>query len=231
MSEEILTDFRWGTQSTKLASALLVLDFRLTDQPFTAVCSAENASRGFAYKIWFVPSKPKAETVTRSGKPDSFKFCQGVMRLWEENKEDKKHPEVFWMRRGLETRDWLIKDFRNRKFLRHQISNLWVSTGNLKCAAAVASIIEPTAFCDKVFYFPAKAVELIHEFGNSEGESRIQWVKAVIEQQDILISRINGPNHHKQISVRNERLDRTLVMPANANSELKRNLLRALEKP
>lgn len=221
-------DFRWNTRNTKLASALLVLGFELSDQPFTTVVSAENASKGYVTTIWFRPYKKGPDL--RNGKPNPMLFCQGIERMWSSGL-DPKHPEIFWMRKALEARDWILKDFRHRDFRSVQISNLWEKLDDIKLAFALSSNSHPPlAFRDHKFYFHPSAKPLIDEYKASEGSGRMQWSKAVILQQDILMQAINGPKNCKQVQIRNEGLDRTLIMATAVPEELKREFLRALDK-
>lgn len=229
MSDQDEVDVRWNTKNTKLASALLVLGFELAKQPFTSVANVENAASGYDTTIWFRPWR-KGRALG-SGEPNPVLLCQGISRIWDERKENRRCPQVYWMRKGLEGRDWILKDYTRREFRSVEISNLWIVSDNRKLAYTMAGIGRPPlAFRDHKFYFHPNAVLAIQEFNRQEGDSEIQWSKAAVEQQEILVNAIKGPRNNKQISVKNNQLDRSLLMAVNAPSEIKRMLLRALDE-
>jgi len=219
MSEE--TEARYGTRNTKLAAALLVLGFSLRKQPFTSAMNTSDPGRGYITTIWFQP-------VAKIGDEDK-KFPNGTAAIaiaadWMSPKPSRDY--VLWMRKALETRDYLIKQvIRAKQTPSQKIDSSWISTDVLKIAAAIIpGGYALQGYRDRRFYFEQRAQAAINEYHAEvkplERATQIQWGKLAILQQDLLVMEIKGPKNHKQIIVENGPTQ--LVMGAQCPEEVRR---------
>ena len=190
---EMHEEFRWGTRNTKLAAAMLVLGFQLSKpQPFTVLIAARQET----VTIWFHPDIENKELPPRYIREDGRHILQAreVEALWLENEEKAMDiPCVLWMRKGLEARDFLIREANKIPTSGQLLSKGMLATSSIREAATAFSCgAQYHGWRDKRWHFHRKAERIIAESQLQESKLRPRWALLGILQQGLLMDVIRG---------------------------------------
>lgn len=182
-NEEVAHDERFKTRDTQLAAALLTLDFDLAPQPFTTIIDPLRPGAQVT-TIFFLPTNKSGVHATR------------IKHRFDLAYHDQM-PMLAWMKEGFIQRRFLVKEvIHGNNFPTPGSSPLkaWHCTDSLRMAAVLrACKIQFIGYRDQKFYFD-KQGELCEAKAKREGaNTRERWTHAGLEQQQILIDVIKGP--------------------------------------
>lgn len=219
--EEIQADFRFGTNNTQLAAALLCLGFKLHTQPFSTVYDTRNpgGKRGFQTTIWFFPY------VNENGAGEPFErplTCNVIEAKWVSPTVDPDFPELAWMRLGMEERKRVLRDIVFGDRCREPMGPIGYKHDNVKLAASLQALGFPVnLYRDYSFFHDPLAKLAAKEIQANLGATRERWTIKGMEQQEILINAIKGPNNLRQQVIGGIR-NQTAWLPEDMPGELKR---------
>lgn len=236
--QESHEDLRWGTQNTKLASALLVLGFQLAaKQPFSAVISGKNIK---TVTIWFFPyilkdgaGNPLQDAsgkpmLTKTGEPKAL-LTREVEAEWAA--QSTRMPWLYWMRRALEARDFLIKQVINGSHFQLPTSgvkpSMWRTDSVVEASVALSCEAKFHGLCDRRFYFQGKAELIVAQAKHFESKGRPRWAISALLQQALLVSVIKG-RESEATSTRVRDTFGTAWIPKDMDPRLKEAYLRQI---
>lgn len=220
-------DLRYGTQNTFLATCLLLMGFSIIPtQPFTRAVGKGNKA---AVTVWFFPY------ITHDNEGKQLERPLGARRVAQAFATNSKEmPFLFWMRRAMEARQWLVKEVIHEA--RHPMSGVppanSCKTDDLwNAAVAVSCGVKFLGYRDKEFYFHAQAQLTWGKARLLDGAHRERWALLALKQQrdlmdlirareaEATIARVAGPTHA------------TAFIPQLMPDDLKRAYLHQLFNP
>lgn len=187
--EERHEDLRWSTRNTKLASALLVLGFQLSaTQPFTTLISGRGTT---TVTIWFFPY------IDKDGEGLALEKALTARQVeveWATTSD--RMPFLYFMRRALEARDYIIREVIGKGQLPMSGTSIkkamYITDSIRDASVALSCNAKLHGYLDRKFYLEAKAELMISNANRQDYAGREAWALKAIMQQTLLMNVIKG---------------------------------------